>query len=346
MMIGLLATLLFHALLITLLPENLAGDLENALRPKQEDNSFSIEYAPEDTPVIPPQPEKKAPTKFVEVNPDVPDNEPDKTDNFSSQNQQASQEKDPKETGGDHPEMEGRKDINSVQVVDGSLSEPKPPEPPPSIAQPDAEKPQPEPVKRERNPLPGEEKNMGEDKDAYGSNIAKIAPHPEDIPEKVEGKADAPDDPRQGQQLRMPQVDRNHPRQRPVLDKSRARPAVFAENKFGTSNIGPMAVDARWSNYGQYLQRLFEIVQIQWEKNIDQGGVFPTRGSRVDVKFILNSKGEIAKVVSVESGLAGRQAEAYCVSGITIPAPYGKWTDDMVALLGEEQEMTFAFFYQ
>ena len=28
------------------------------------------------------------------------------------------------------------------------------------------------------------------------------------------------------------------------------------------------------------------------------------------------------------------------------PSPYGKWTDDMVAILGKEQTMTFIFYYQ
>jgi len=35
-----------------------------------------------------------------------------------------------------------------------------------------------------------------------------------------------------------------------------------------------------------------------------------------------------------------------CVSAITTRAPYGDWTDDMIAVLGSEQEMTFSFYYQ
>jgi hypothetical protein len=34
------------------------------------------------------------------------------------------------------------------------------------------------------------------------------------------------------------------------------------------------------------------------------------------------------------------------MSAITKPAPYGPWTDDMKAVLGEQQEMTFTFYYQ
>jgi hypothetical protein len=39
-------------------------------------------------------------------------------------------------------------------------------------------------------------------------------------------------------------------------------------------------------------------------------------------------------------------AERACMSAITDRAPYGEWTDDMKAVLGEQQEMTFTFYYQ
>jgi hypothetical protein len=45
-------------------------------------------------------------------------------------------------------------------------------------------------------------------------------------------------------------------------------------------------------------------------------------------------------------GTAGNQAEKACAAAITARAPYGPWTDDMIAVLGEEQELTFVFYYQ
>jgi len=49
--------------------------------------------------------------------------------------------------------------------------------------------------------------------------------------------------------------------------------------------------------------------------------------------------------VNVE-GTAGNQAEKACTSAITSRAPYGPWTEDMISVLGESQEMTFMFYYQ
>ena len=124
-----------------------------------------------------------------------------------------------------------------------------------------------------------------------------------------------------------------------------ARPAILAQNNFGTKNIGPTAVDARWSQYGEYLRRMIETVQIEWERIIINFTAMPAMGSSVSVKFILNSEGNIAEIVKVDSTANDTATEA-CVSGITRRAPYGPWTDDMRAVLGDRQEMTFTFYYQ
>lgn len=345
--IGVTATILIHLLLLVVMPEKFENDLVGSFVPQQNSRNaqhFNIELAPDEFVDLKAAQQKPPPFKFVETNPDAPDNEPDKTNNFGAQNQQAAQEKPATKTGGDRPEMEGRKDMQSTQIVSGNLSDPKPMEatPPPPPEQPQAAQPTPQ-VRREQNPLPGTEKFEGDNKNAFGSNIAKIAPHPEAIPEKVEGSPDAPLV--MGSPGLRPTVDRNRPRPRPVLDSRRARPAIFSENKIGTQNIGPLAVDARWSNYGQYLQKLIESVDAHWQKLVNEMRTYPPPGSIVTVKFILNSEGEIKRVVSVDAGMAGQQAEGVCVAGITRPAPFGKWTEDMIAVLGEEQEMTFAFYY-
>ena len=63
------------------------------------------------------------------------------------------------------------------------------------------------------------------------------------------------------------------------------------------------------------------------------------------MKFIMDSEGKIAQVVSVDNKATEPAARA-CVNAITERSPYGPWTDDMKAVLGERQEMTFSFYYQ
>lgn len=196
----------------------------------------------------------------------------------------------------------------------------------------------------EQNPLPGFEKRIGEDASAPGSNIAKFTEHPKNIPEKIEGQKDAPLI--EGATAMQPRIDPRRPRPRPqIVKQQQVRPAIFEENKFGTSNIGPIAIDAKWSNYGVYLQKMIETVQSQWDRLLEDSRIYPPSGSMVTVKFVMNSEGKITQVVNVENKATEPAARA-CVNAITDRSPYGPWTDDMKAVLGEEQTMTFSFYYQ
>ncbi|MCX6954897.1 MAG: tetratricopeptide repeat protein [Verrucomicrobia bacterium] len=135
-------------------------------------------------------------------------------------------------------------------------------------------------------------------------------------------------------------------RPRPAVVKQRqVRPAILAERLAGTPHIRPTAVDARWNVHAAYLMRMIESVQIQWERLVAESKVQPASGSAVSVKFILNSKGEIAKVVKVES-TANTATSRASVNALTGRVSYGLWTDAMKATLGEQQEMTFTFYYQ
>ncbi len=130
-----------------------------------------------------------------------------------------------------------------------------------------------------------------------------------------------------------------------VASGGRARPAIFADNKFGTMNIQPTAADAKWSNYGVYLQRMLETVQIQWDRILLSSTLYPPSGTTVTVKFRMNSDGKIAAIVDVKN-TPNEQGKEACISAITARSPYGKWSDDMIAVLGDSQEMTFTFYYQ
>ena len=63
------------------------------------------------------------------------------------------------------------------------------------------------------------------------------------------------------------------------------------------------------------------------------------------VTFVLNSEGKVTRIVNVENK-ATDQAARTCTTAITKPSPYGPWTDDMKALLGEAQKLVFYFYYQ
>jgi|CZKI01.1.fsa_nt_gi hypothetical protein len=337
-MIGILAVLLVHFLLFATAPYLLRTEPVHGAVRNPAQRQFSIEIAPNAfvKEVRKPPP----PNKYVEANPNAPDNVPDKTNNFSSQNSQLAQEKPQPDQHNDKPKTEGKKDFESNQVVSGQLSKPQDPVP----VSLDAAK---QPVKTEmapkqqQNPLAGFDKLTGTE-DAFGSNVGKV-PNSKPAPEKQDGANDSPMV--QGAQNTEPAIDPKHPRARPELQQTHTRPAIFEDNQFGTSNIGPIAYNAKWSSYGAYLHKMMEAIQIQWERILIDSRTEPPSGSIVTVKFTLDSKGTITEILDVES-TSSEQGKASCVSAITNTAPYGDWSEDMIAVLGSSQDLTFRFYYE
>ena len=343
-LIGILGVVLIHLLLWLLGPAVLRFEaVPVSDRPESTERNFSIELEPEVK--VQPQPKPADPFRFVETNPEAPENVPDKTNNFAAQNQQVAQEKPTPEGRSDRPALEGRTDIESNQIVSGRLIQPQEftPAPPPPTEAP----PAPEVIaaaRREQNPLSGVEKVEGENLEGIGSSLAKRLERAEAVPERVEGTKEG--EGATAQPAPRPAIDPRRPQPRPQLVKTiQTRPAILAENKFGTTNIGPTAVDARWSNYGAYLQRMIDSVQIQWERIVIEQKANPVGGSSVTVKFVMNDEGRIVDI-GVENSTANDTATRACVSAITDRMPYGPWTDDMKAVLGDRQQMTFTFYYQ
>jgi hypothetical protein len=342
--IGVAGVILIHLLLWLVSPHVLQlNHIPVGVRPHAASREFNIEIDPETLSKA--QAKPKDPFKFVETNPEAPENTPDSTSNFAARNQQAAQEKPDPEGKNDRAATEGKKDFESNQIVSGRLVQPierMEPAPPP-IEAPPVETPAATP-RAEQTPLSGTEKFEGESKEGFGGNIAKRLDNAQPVPERVEGVKDAPQN--SSATSMMPAIDPRRPRPRPqVVSQQQVRPAILAENKFGTKNVGLTGIDAKWSNYGAYLQRMIDTVQIQWERLILSMSAMPAGGSMVTVKFVMNDEGRITQIANVDT-TANETASRACVSAITDRAPYGPWTDDMKAVLGSQQEMTFTFHYQ
>jgi hypothetical protein len=338
-LIGVAAVLFVHLLLFATAPYLLRTDPINpSARKHATPKQFNIEIAPETFVKVPPKP--PPPNRFVEANPNAPDNVPDKTNNFSSQNQQLAQEKPQLDQHNDRPKTEGKKDFDSNQVVTGQLSKPEDPIPPAPEVTKTAKAATAQ--KQEQDPLAGFEK-MQDGADGFGSNLGKVPNVAKPAPKKVVGANDAPlvD----GAESTEPAIDPKHPRPRASIQQMHARPAIFEDNQFGTSNIGPIAFDAKWSSYGAYLHKMIEAIQVQWERILIDSRTEPPSGTTVTVKFSMDSKGRITEILDVENN-SSEQGKASCISAITNTAPYGDWTDDMIAVLGNSQELTFKFYYQ
>jgi hypothetical protein len=317
--------------------------------------AFEIELAPEWLEEVRPAP---PPERFVEINPAAPENPPDETPFFGAQNQQVAQPVPTPEGESDTPKVEGDGREESTAIVRGDGARTEVPsaaeqfaaafQPPQAPAEAAAEE-RAERAERAINAPAGGESVLGEADGGFGSTVTRVPLTPgaesgEVAREGREGREAA----RSGGYFgSTPRIDAARPMARPRLSEAtlRARNTPTIRNEFGTANIGALAYNAKWSSHGEYLQRLIDAVQAQWERLLMRSSVYPTAGATVRVAFRLNAQGEVSEILRVE-GDGGEVARRLCVSAITAPAPYGEWTPDMVAMLGREQELTFTFFYQ
>jgi len=337
--IGLIWTLLVHLALLLLAPEVFRSEFSPGrfVRPGTNLRAFDVELAPEAAVVPPP----RSPGRFVETNPDANNNIPDHTDNFAAQNQQAAQPVPDKGSKLDMPKTEGRKDFqNSSQIVTGQLQQPLPTPPAPPVQQQAAAKPgQAHP--KLQVPLPGYVDSRGDNPDAFGTEAAKFPEPSTGADRHVEGDLNSQNPSGQTGAEAATKSERPRPLPRPRV--AQVRPGILQERPVGVSNAGHIAVDAHFSQFGDYLQELIDIVQIQWERIITQSAMTP-KTSHVTITFRINSQGQIAEILKVE-GDADEAATRATLSAIQDPAPYRPWTKEMVAVLGDDQVITFGFYY-
>ena len=89
---------------------------------------------------------------------------------------------------------------------------------------------------------------------------------------------------------------------------------------------------------------------VEFQLNISTQGRLTTVEEFQNIVVRAQRDGSLVRVkdiARVELGAkSSDQAAHACASAITDRAPYGPWTEDMKAMLGDQQEMTFTFYYQ
>ena len=344
-LIGIVGTLLFHLLLAVFSPHFAFDEFSGVhtgihIPSANRGQTFDFELAD------PVQAEKERdPFRFVETNPDAPENEPDNTENFSNRNQQSAQLEAPKELDPlRRPSITDAQDKiqNDLSIVTGDMAEPQMG----NAARPEREQTAEVDQEEQRlrmlqSPDAGHEKLTGDDPEGIASNVSTSKSASTHADQQVEGAADSqnPD----GGLVAVNAAQRAQPKARPRLTAPRS--TILTNRVTGVTNLGIIGMDARWSEYGEYLQEFIEIVQVSWYRILAESRVSPPRGSSVAVTFKINAQGE-TDIVKVEDEGAGRQAVFSCQNAIQARQPYRKWSEQMIAVLGEEQTLTFKFYHQ
>jgi hypothetical protein len=109
-------------------------------------------------------------------------------------------------------------------------------------------------------------------------------------------------------------------------------------------DTGFVTIDPRWSKFPAYTNELMNTIREQWGAILNKSRISPPTHSFCIIRFKLNSDGK-ATILGVPEETCGKQGVWAATGAVKDPQPYRKWSSEMIAVLGNEQEMTFRFFY-
>lgn len=370
--IGIVGTILAHIWFFFLLSSGWfdAGELEVAEDPYTE---FSIELE------VPEEPEEQD-QFYTQTNPDVPENEPDQTNRFGARSQQAANEELPDELDPENrPATESDDLIETDQFLSGSLQDPVLAPPP---AEQPAEQPVEEPreevaeqqppspnspllvavnateeAQRKEIPLFGSQDDNEDESGITDYDYEKLEEPPTNVTELVEGEEEEGEvektlepSPQTIASTAQPQTQETvttdgipSPKPRPQLPRVAAGPT--RDSRLGVSSVGQLAVDAKASKFGEYMERLIETVSLNWDDLVQRSsGV--ERKSMVKIRFMLTKHGEVSDIEILE-GTTSRAIGIYmCREAIIRGVPFGPWPPGLVDMFGDEEDVTFTFHYR
>lgn len=296
--------------------------------------------------------------RFVEVNPEAPENEPDRTDQYSFRAQQAADEV-PLATADNTPRVDGEE--ASQKIIQGQLQQSPPlapgvygPEAPPgedggtdggkagmtAQAAPPVTQPLPPPDFLRQEPV---------SEAGPGSRIDRIAEAPEVVREPV---PDAPIPLYRTPEIERAEVNEGDGSGGAVAARPRPRPRLAPELLTGplmqsnssASRRGVLAIDASFSEFGEYEQQFYAAVQIGWYQEIEFFRPIDT-GARVHVRFRMRADGTVDEVEAVET-TASKIATLICETAITKRSPFRPWSREMIEVFGRERWINVVFHYR
>ena len=340
-------TLVVHLLLLLALPERTMPEAREAAK-QEEAVIYEVDLVePQDM-------------RYVEANPEAPENEPDRSDQYSFRAQQAADES-PLEDNSNVPMVDGEAD--SMKVVPGQLQQ-TPPVPPGvyspkakpgegegteggkqgAEAQPEVAPVQPVPAPDFLRQEPVAEEGPGSRQDVVGEAQELLEKPDPDAPIDVyrpptEAQPQVqPGDGRGGAAEARP-MPRARPRLAPELITG---PLLKSESS--ARRRGNLAIDATFSEFGEYERQFYAAIQVGWYQEIEFFQPIDT-GSRVHVRFRIKADGTVDKVETVKS-TASKIATVICENAISKRSPFRPWTEEMVRVFGEERWINVVFNYR
>lgn len=271
---------------------------------------------------------------FFEANSEVPSNEPDYASHFAAKNQQAAQLKESSITGSETPFVDGdEKDATRVVSQPFALSE--------SLPQGSVSLSGGEGGQMTSASMPPASTHVLEPGEARG-----VSQMPQEVSNNEQSRKFVLNQESSSRKGSPSQAGASsEPLPRPRIQRSQATPGPLLSSNQGVARIGAVSVSTQFSQYGEYLQRLFEAVVMQWYLLLgDYHFSSEDYRSVVDVEFQLLASGEV-NFVKVRQSTASQAATLFCQDSILSRQPFGSWSKDMKSQLGDEQTVRIRFRY-
>lgn len=272
--------------------------------------------------LLPEEFRKKKEPEFVPVNPNAPEKMPEPTNNHAAVNQRAAQENPDPTTRSRKPTNDGESEDSrgiAEQLVPRELL--------------------PEEMRMTRvaeEQIPETSENDASEKNEAPAEAKGVA-----VPESAAGTIAAAETLEATEKPKTPKIP--EPQARPQIAPPPGLKTLTMKSNTATNEIGAVSLDAKFSEFGDYTQRMLEAIQAAWYVTCERSAVH-SRGSVV-VRFTLCSDGTV-KSTEVLHSSASELATYACRDAVESRAPYEVWREEMVALFGDEQTTTISFHYR
>lgn len=274
--------------------------------------------------------------RFVPVNPNAPTATPKDDANLSAADQRAAQENPDPDSRSRAPTNDGELE-DSRAVAEAVL--------PRELIPPELRAPAPTPAATAPAPrVPAAEETpraAGADVPAVAVESGGIAAG-DDAPETGE-KKDAPEPAEEKTAAGDPADALPDPQPRPQIVPRAGLNSITMRSNTAVNEIGACSLDAKFSEYGDYTQRMLEAIQAAWYITVWRSAIVQPPAVVV-VEFTLHADGTIdgARVVYSD---ASDPATYACLDAVVSRAPFERWRADMVAVVGGESETGRISFY-
>ena len=277
--------------------------------------------------------------KFVESNPNIPENPPDDVKQFSFRDQQAAQpiikevtqlKKTPKIDSNEESQKIIERKKKQKKEVFPHATPSQSSRPGNSVELP--------------TKLISSKAEIKKADDQSGSYNKKKTKPSKEI-EKSELASISNNYPKRSLLKKMPQQVR--PKARPKLSPDLIHGPLM-KSTTSAPRTGQIAIECRLHPYGVYIQEMLQSIEEQWNQ-LARGSVHYLQRDRlpgrITLRFKLEASGKISNLERVDNEGYSLAAEL-CRQAIASRVPFGEWTEKMVKDFGKSDQITINFQYQ